>query len=165
MINSVYEKRMENLRKGINVLLTNNAEDFLKYTSKRTYINHKIFLKDYAAIHEIKWVLDLSKWKMYDSPYNFVKKNFDAEFLISDTASLTYEIKSENVYEEFFWWKALFDFSNFWKDSKFFDETNKNVIGKMKDEFGGVIENEFFGLKSKMYSMKKKVKVKKDKKW
>ena len=35
----------------------------------------------------------------------------------------------------------------------------------MKDEFGGVIENEFFGLKSKMYSMKKKVKVKKDKKW
>ena len=113
MINSVYEKRMENLRKGINVLLTNNAKDFLKYTSKRTYINHKIFLKDYAAIHEIKWVLDLSKWKMYDSPYNFVKKNFDAEFLISDTASLTYEIKSENVYEEFFWWKALFDFSNF----------------------------------------------------
>ena len=113
MINSVYEKRKENLRKGINVLLTNNAEDFLKYTSKRTYINHKIFLKDYAAIHEIKWVLDLSKWKMYDSPYNFVKKNFYAEFLISDTASLTYEIKSENVYEEFFWWKALFDFSNF----------------------------------------------------
>ena len=113
MINSVYEKRMENLRKGINVLLTNNEKDFLKHTSKRTYINHKIFLKDYAAIHEIKWVLDLSKWKMYDSPYNFVKKNFDAEFLISDTASLTYEIKSENVYEEFFWWKALFDFSNF----------------------------------------------------
>ena len=25
------------------------------------------------------------------------------------------------------------------EDSKFFDETNKEVIGKMKDEFGGVI--------------------------
>ena len=50
---------------------------------------------------------------MYDFPYNFVKKNFDAEFLFSDTNSLTYEIKSENVYEEFFRWKALFDFSNF----------------------------------------------------
>ena len=70
---------------------------------------------------------------MYDFPYNFVKKNSDVEFLFSDTDSLTYKIKSENVYEEFFRWKALFDFSNFRKDSKFFDETNENVIGKIKD--------------------------------
>ena len=49
----------------------------------------------------------------------------------------------------------MFDFSNYSKDSKFFDETNKKVIGKMKDEFGGVIVIEFVGLKSKMYSMKK----------
>ena len=59
----------------------------------------------------------------------------------------------------FFKWKDLFDFSNYPKDSKFFDETNKKVIGKMKDEFGGVIVNEFVGLKSKMYSMKKKLMV------
>ena len=45
------------------------------------------------------------------------------------------------------------------KDFKFFDETNKKVIGKMKDEFGGIIVNEFAGLKSKMYSMKKKLMV------
>ena len=31
----------------------------------------------------------------------------------------------------------------------------KKVIGKMKDEFGGVIVIEFVGLKSKMRSMKK----------
>ena len=31
----------------------------------------------------------------------------------------------------------------------------KKVIGKMKDEFGGVIVDEFDGLKSKMYSIKK----------
>ena len=49
----------------------------------------------------------------------------------------------------------MFDFSNYSKDSKFFDETNKNVIGKMKDEFGRVIVTEFVGLKSKKYSMKK----------
>ena len=30
----------------------------------------------------------------------------------------------------------------------------------MKDEFGGVIANEFIGLKSKMYSIKKKLIVK-----
>ena len=49
----------------------------------------------------------------------------------------------------------MFDFSNYSKDSKFFDETNKKVIGKMKDEFGGVIVDEFVRLKSKMHSMKK----------
>ena len=41
------------------------------------------------------------------------------------------------------------------KIQKFFEETNKKVIGKMKDEFDGVIVDEFVGLKSKMYSMKK----------
>ena len=46
-------------------------------------------------------VLDLSKWSMCDFHYNFIKKNFDAELLFTDTGSLTYEIKSEDVYEEF----------------------------------------------------------------
>ena len=65
--------------------------------------------------------------------------NCDAELFFTDTDSLTYEIKSENVYEEFFKWKDLFDFSNQSKASNFFDETNKKIIGKMNDEFGGVI--------------------------
>ena len=71
--------------------------------------------------------------------------------LFTDTVSLTYEIKSENVYDEFFKWENLFDFSNFSKDSKFFNETNKKVIGKIKEEFVGIIVKEFAGLKSKMY--------------
>ena len=36
-------------------------KDFLKYTSRRTHITHKIFDKNYAAIHEIKPVLTLKK--------------------------------------------------------------------------------------------------------
>ena len=51
--------------------------------------------------------------------------------------------------------KDLFDFSNYSKDSKFFDESNKKVIGKMKDEYGGVIIDKFIRLKAKMYSIKK----------
>ena len=51
MIISVYGKLMENLRKRINVRLINKAEDFLRYTSRPTYITHKIFGKDYAAIY------------------------------------------------------------------------------------------------------------------
>ena len=155
MIDTVYGKTMENLRKIINVRSVNNEKDFLKYTSRPAYV----FDKDYAAIHEIKpvlilnkpiyvgfTVLELSKWLMYDFHYNFIKKNFNAELLFTDTDSLAYEIKSKNVYKEFFKWKNLFDFSNHWKDSKFFDDANKNVIGKMKDEMGGAIIAEFIGL-------------------
>ena len=50
--------------------------------------------------------------------------------------------------------KHLFDFSNYLKNSKFFDEANKKVIGKMKDESEGKINDELVGLKSKMYSIK-----------
>ena len=45
MINSVYGKAMKNLRKKTNVRLVKNAEDFLKYTGKPTYITHKILVK------------------------------------------------------------------------------------------------------------------------
>ena len=83
---------------------------------------------------------------MYDFHYNFIKN--------TDTDSLAYEIKSEDVYEEFFKHKHLFDFSNYPKDSKFFDQADKKVIGKMKDKSEGKIIDEFVGLKSKTYSMK-----------
>ena len=56
--------------------------------------------------------------------------------------------------ENFFKRKHLFDFSNYPKDSKFFDQTNKKVIVKMKDVSEGKIVDEFVGLKSKMYSVK-----------
>ena len=76
---------------------------------------------------------------MYDFHYNFIKKNFSAELLFTDTDSLTYEIKSENNYEDFYKQKDLFDYINYSKDSKFFDESNNKVIGKIKYEFGGII--------------------------
>ena len=167
MINSVYGKAMENLRTRANVRLVNNGKEFLKYTSRPTHVTHKIFGKNYAVIQEMKLVLtlnkpiyvgftvlELTKWLMYDFHYRFIKNCFDAELLFTNTDSLTYEIKSEDVYEEFFKHKHLFDFSNYPKDSKFFDQANKKVIGKMKDESEGKIIDEFVGLKSKMYSMK-----------
>ena len=85
IINSVYGQKMENLRKRINMRLVNNAEYFLKCTSRPTYITCKIFSGNFAAIHEIKpvlmlnkpiyvgfTVLELRKWLMYDFHYNFI---------------------------------------------------------------------------------------------
>ena len=103
MINSLYGKTMENLRKRICVQLVTNEKDFLKYTNRPTHITHKIFVKNFSAIHEIKpvlmfnkpiyvrfTVLELSNQLMYDFLYNFIKKNFDAELLFTDTDSLAY---------------------------------------------------------------------------
>ena len=160
MINSVYGKTMENLQKRINVRLVNNEKDFLKYTSRPTHITHKIFGKNYAAIHEIKPVLtlnkpiyvgftalELSKWLMWDFHYSVIKKHFDSELLFTDTGNLNYEIKSEDVYEKFFKHKNLFDFSNISKDSKFYDNQNEMAVGRMKDEYKGIPINKFVVLK------------------
>ena len=130
-----------------------------------THITYKIFDKNYAAIQEIKPVLRLNKpvyvgftvlelskwWLMYDFHYNFIKKHFDVDLLFTDRDSLTYKIKSKDIYEEFFNTSICLISVTI---QKFFDPTNKKVIGKMKDASVGKIIDEFVGLKSKMYSMK-----------
>ena len=56
------------------------------------------------------------------------------------------EIKTEDVYD-----KEMFDFSNYSAKSKY-DNSNKLVVGKVKDETAGVEIEELVGLKPKMYS-------------
>ena len=73
--------------------------------------------------------------------------------MFTDTDSLVYKIKTEDVYEDVYQDKNLFGFSDYPLDSKFFDPVHKKIIGKMKDEFKGRIISEFVGLKSKMYSL------------
>ena len=74
--------------------------------------------------------------------------------LLTYTDSLVYEIKTGDVYEDFYGDKKLFDFSDYPLNSKFFDPVDKvKVKVKVKDEFKGKIISEFVGLKSKMYSL------------
>ena len=47
----------------------------------------------------------------------------------------------------------MFDFSEYPRMNPLFDEKNKKVIGKMKDETNGYPIYEFCGLRSKMYSV------------
>ena len=49
-----------------------------------------------------------------------------------------YEIKTEDVYEDFGKDKEILDLSNYSAKSKHYDDLNKLVIGKKKDETGGV---------------------------
>ena len=50
----------------------------------------------------------------------------------------------------------MFDFSGYEKESPFYDDENKKLIGKMKDELKKEIIEKFVGLKEKIYSLKTK---------
>ena len=73
----------------------------------------------------------------------------NSKLLFTDTDSLMYEIKTEDVYEDFSRNKKIFNFSNYSTKSKYYDDSNKIVMGKMKDE---IAIEEFVGLKPKIYS-------------
>ena len=90
---------------------------------------------------------------MYEFHYKYIKSKIDAKLLLTDTDILVHEIKTEDVYENFYEDKNLFDFSDYPLDSKFFDPVNKKVISKMKGELKGKIINGFIEFKSKMYSL------------
>ena len=63
-----------------------------------------------------------------------------------------FEIKPEDVCEGSSNNKEEFDFTNYSTKSKYCDNSNKLVIGKIKDENAGVAVKKFVGLKPKIYS-------------
>ena len=63
-----------------------------------------------------------------------------------------YEMKTEDVDQDFGSDKEMFDFSNYCSKSKYYDDSNKLVIRRMKDETEGVVIKEFVGLKPKINS-------------
>ena len=106
--------------------MINNAKDYVKCISKPSFISQKIFRKNFIAIHKIKPVLilnkpiyvgfsilDLTKLLMYEFHYKCIKSKFDAKLLFTDTDSLVYEVKTEDVYEDFYQGTNLFDFSDY----------------------------------------------------
>lgn len=143
-------------------------QQHFKYVAKTAFILEKIFDENFTAIHETKPVLmlhkpnyvgftalELNQYLMHDNfiyfHYNFIKEKLDADLLFTDTGSLTYEIKLEDVYDNFFKDKHLSELNKY--NSKLFDPTNKRIVDKMKDELKEIPINEFAGLKSKMCSI------------
>ena len=78
-----------------------------KKLSKLLLLFRKPALVLYKPIYVGFTILELSKYLIYDFHYNVIKKKFDADLQFTDTNSLTYEIKSKDVFEEFFKYKHL----------------------------------------------------------
>ena len=91
---------------------------------------------------------------MYRFDYDYLKNKYDnkSKLLLTGSDSLMYENKDEDVCEDFSSNKELFDFSNFSTKSKYYDGSNKLVIGKIKGETDDVAIEQFDRLKLKLYS-------------
>ena len=163
----LWKKTVENLRNRIDVKLVSNKKDYLKSTSRPSFVSHKIFDNDLVAIRKNKLtftlskpvyigmcISELSKVLMYEFHYDYIKNKYgnNPRLLFTYIDSLMYEIKIEDIYKDFSNDKEIFDFSNYLIKSKYYDNSNKLVAGKMKDETASVAIEEFVGLKPKMYS-------------
>ena len=93
------------MRERIKIRIVKNSKDFIKYTSRPTCVNWKVFENNLAAIHEKKISLTLSKpifvgftvsetskREMYNSHYNFMIRKFSTRLLFTDMDSLSYGI-------------------------------------------------------------------------
>ena len=113
MNNCIYGKSIENIRKRINVKLINDKSTYQKIVNKRNFVSQKIIDKNFVAVHCKKklltfskpiyigfFVLELSKLYMYKFHYDYVLHTFNARLLFTDTDSLVYEIKVDNVYDQ-----------------------------------------------------------------
>ena len=166
MNNSVFGKTMENLRKRVNVKLVNDklskliaspsfnyfcilSEDLAAVNLKKTklYLNRPI----YVGLS----ILDLSKVLMYQFHYEHMKPKYgcNAKLLFTDTDSLCYEIKTDDIYQDMLQDINLFDTSEYGQSHPLYNLANKKVLGKMKDETHGIPIQEFVGLRPKMYSI------------
>ena len=101
---------MENLRHRIDVKLVSNTKDYLKWTSKPSYMSHKTFDNDLVTIRKNKvtvmltkpayirmGILELRKVLMYEFHYNYIKNKYgsNSRLLFTYTDSLMHEIKTE----------------------------------------------------------------------
>jgi len=168
MNNSIFGKMMENVRGRMNMELVHTPRRLKKLVAKPNYNRFHIFNKDLMAVHCLKntvelnkpiyvglAILDVSKTLMYEFHYGYIKTKYDtnAQLCFTDTDSLLYDIKTEDVYSDMKDDLDMFDTCDYPADHMLHSVVNKKVIGKMKDEMAGAPIQEFVGLRSKMYSV------------
>ena len=172
MNNGFFGKSMEDIRKRVDIKLVTDKKKAERLAAKPNFKHCNIFSEDLIAIHMKKTfltfnkpvylgmcILELSKTLMFDFHYNYIKKKYGdkAKLLFTDTDSLMYEIRTEDLYEDIKGdVKDRLDTSNYPSNHPSGIPTgcNKKVLGMFKDEAGGKIIDEFVGLRAKLYSYK-----------
>ena len=78
-------------------------------------------------------ILDLGKTLMYDFHYNYIKQKYNdkAKLLFTDTDSLTYEIETSDVYQDFWNDRNKFGNSDYSENSPYFNKAKKKQTKKL----------------------------------
>jgi len=115
MNNSVFGKTMENIRNRVDVKLRTSEKSAEKLVPKPNYERTTIFSEDLIAVHMKKTelafnkpvylgmsILDISKTRMCDFHYNYMKVKYgdDCKLLMTDADSLMYDVKTEDFYKD-----------------------------------------------------------------
>ena len=81
-------------------------------------------------------ILEFNEILMHEFHYNYIKNKYDnkSKLLFTDIDSLIYEIHTQDIYEDFSSDKEMFDSSNYLTKSKYYDNSNKLIIGETKEE-------------------------------
>ena len=160
---------MENVRNHLDFELVNTPERFQKCVNNPTYRNRHIITenlvgveKDYQTVKLTKpiymglSILDFSKVHMYSFYYDVLKPKYNDNitFVYTDTDSYVFKIDIDDVYEDFKEISDYMDFSDYPENHPNYDKSNKEVLGKFKDEVVGKIITHFIGLKPKAYCFK-----------
>ena len=101
---------------------------------------------------------------MYDFHYNHMKAKYphadQLRLLFTDTDSLAYAVKTENIYKDMIDDAAAkYDFSEYPHNHPLYDTSNRKALGFFKDELNSVPMREFVGLRPKCYAFLCKGKV------
>jgi hypothetical protein len=169
MNNAVYGKTMENVREHIDFELVDNIHRLEKCVNSPTYKYRHIINDKLIGIEKTKQVvklnkpiyigmaiLDLSKLHMYQFYYDVLKKQYGdkIKMIYTDTDSYVIYVETEDLYDDLNNLKEYMDFSDYPKNHKNYNITNKKKLGCFKDEVNGNIIVEFIGLKPKMYAFR-----------
>ncbi|XP_063915593.1 uncharacterized protein LOC135131677 [Zophobas morio] len=125
------------------------------YNNKNSYnsTNHNISLD--KPIYAGFTILELQKMFMYEFHYKHMVSKYGDKInlLYVDTDGFIYEIQTDDYFKDIKTDKKLLklmDTSNF--DAKWdIPKRNKKVVGKMKNEYGSKIIQEFLGVRAKVY--------------
>ena len=170
MSNSVFGKTMENIRNRVDIKFVTSEKAARKWINKTYFAKSTYFSENFFAIHLKRKricfnkpiyvgaaVLDISKMKMFEFHYDYIKPKYGdlAKLCYTDTDSLFYLIETKDFFKDISGdVKEKFDTSAYPKDHPSGIETgvNKKVLMMFKDEVNGQIILKFVGLRSKCYS-------------
>ena len=168
MNNSVFGKTMENLRNRMNVDLVNDQNKVKKLIASPAFQHLEIINPDLVMIYRLKAkihqnrpiytgfsILEISKAHMYRFHYDVMlaKYGLDCRLLFTDTDSLCYSIRTDDLYDDMTTFSDHLDTSSYPKDHPLYSPRNAKVLGKFKDECHAIAPLEFVGLRAKMYSL------------